>query len=134
MGKMAELFLGKKGRIFFYFVMIIYLYGDLAIYAGECKRLLRFLHIPSSLSLTLISVSFAAIAMCYRLFVRLLAVSVPVTLNDYTGSFNLGSWHIGDPYYFFLVLFIIFVSPMCFMNFQVTVVSAGLHLSRWIPA
>jgi len=35
LGKMAELFLGKRGRLFFYFVMIIYLYGDLAIYGGR---------------------------------------------------------------------------------------------------
>ena len=30
---MAETLLGKAGRLFFYVVLLVYLYGDLAIYA-----------------------------------------------------------------------------------------------------
>mmetsp|Transcript_16118 Transcript_16118/g.33213 ORF Transcript_16118/g.33213 Transcript_16118/m.33213 type:complete len:386 (+) Transcript_16118:375-1532(+) len=33
MGGMAETLLGKGGRLFFYLILLVYLYGDLAIYA-----------------------------------------------------------------------------------------------------
>jgi len=33
LGKLAEMFLGPVGKFLFYFVLVIYLYGDLAIYA-----------------------------------------------------------------------------------------------------
>ena len=37
-GLMSEIFLGRRGVIFFYVVLIIYLYGDLAIYAGAAPQ------------------------------------------------------------------------------------------------
>lgn len=33
LGKLAEMFLGPVGKFLFYLVLVVYLYGDLAIYA-----------------------------------------------------------------------------------------------------
>ena len=41
MGKMAGMFFNKTGRILFYVCIIIYLYGDLAIYGAAVAKSLR---------------------------------------------------------------------------------------------
>lgn len=78
-GYMAELFLGVKGRLLFYAIMVVYLYGDLTIYA----------------------------------------VSVPLTLADYTGTFHIGGLEFEDPYRAYVILFALLVGPFCFFDFQV---------------
>lgn len=41
MGKMASIFFSRKGRNLFYICLVIYLYGDLAIYAAAVAKSLR---------------------------------------------------------------------------------------------
>ena len=41
MGKMAAMFFNKTGRTLFYVCIIIYLYGDLAIYGAAVAKSLR---------------------------------------------------------------------------------------------
>ena len=41
MGEMAGLFFNKIGQFFFYVAMIMYLYGDLAIYDAAVPKSLR---------------------------------------------------------------------------------------------
>ena len=41
MGKMASIFFSRKGRNLFYVCLVVYLYGDLAIYAAAVAKSLR---------------------------------------------------------------------------------------------
>lgn len=80
MAVMAELFMGKVGVVFFYAILVVYLYGDLAIYAS----------------------------------------AVPNELASITG----GWWIFSDDsvYYAYLTLFVVLIGPLCFLNFQKTMV------------
>lgn len=51
MGQMAETFLGWKGKLLFYLFLVVYLYGDLAIYAALVPKAITTVTGPDSLNL-----------------------------------------------------------------------------------
>jgi hypothetical protein len=72
------MFLGRRGVMAFYVILIVYLFGDLAIYAGARIRMASRGPMPYD------SRTHAA-------------VSVPLTLAKFTGSVSIGRMDFSDP-------------------------------------
>jgi hypothetical protein len=117
MGELATLFLGPRGTAVFYFLLCIYLIGDLLI----CTPIscVRCLFAGMHLNFAYLYVRPHMFA-CYDPVTD--AVSVPLTLAKFFGEFTIGSWHVSqdESYYFFLALFAMCILPFCFMSFQNT--------------
>lgn len=96
MGEMALMFFNKGGRLLFYLCIIIYLYGDLAIYAAAVPKSMR----------------------------DIACASTSCTPNNRTNS-NDGtcwndSWTRMDVYRLFLGVFTVLMAPFAYFNVQKT--------------
>lgn len=99
MGQMASMFFNKVGVSAFYFCIIIYLYGDLAIYGVTVPKSIR------------------DIACTYQLDNE---TKCNRTLKDHDPcwpSLNLNRWH---SYQIFIILFALCLGPFTFFNIQKT--------------
>ncbi|XP_075435925.1 LOW QUALITY PROTEIN: transmembrane protein 104 [Ascaphus truei] len=110
MGQMASLFFNKVGINLFYFCIIIYLYGDLAIYAAA---------VPISL-------------------VQVTCFSANGSCGEHGGVRNdtepcWGSVRRIDAYRIYLAVFTLFLGPFTFFNVQKTkYLQIATSLMRWI--
>ncbi|CAE1229296.1 Transmembrane protein 104 [Acanthosepion pharaonis] len=99
MGQMASMFFNKVGVSAFYFCIIIYLYGDLAIYGVTVPKSIRDIACTYQLNNE---------TKCNR------------TLKDHDPcwpSLNLNRWH---SYQIFIILFALCLGPFTFFNIQKT--------------
>eukprot|EP00048_Salpingoeca_helianthica_P000280 m.40544 g.40544 ORF g.40544 m.40544 type:complete len:469 (-) comp10355_c0_seq3:32-1438(-) len=104
MGRLAEMFFNKIGVQFFYVAMIVYLFGDLCIYAAA---------VPKSLKT----------AIC--------GGTGNATVHD--TDVCMGSLSAGQSYYVFLAIFAAVLGPFCFTNAQKTLLlQVSTSLFRWM--
>uniref|UniRef100_A0A8C4RAG4 Uncharacterized protein n=1 Tax=Eptatretus burgeri TaxID=7764 RepID=A0A8C4RAG4_EPTBU len=108
MGQMASMFFNKVGVHLFYICIVVYLYGDLAIYAAAVPRSLAFVAC-GKLSCNNISTTFQDSDFCWDRVTR------------------------GQAYRIFLGVFVFLLGPFAFFNVQKTkylqIVTSAL---RWI--
>jgi len=98
-GMIARLFLPPLGQVAMYFILVLYLYGDLAIYASS---------VPVSAAYFTGNTS---IVMGQLVWTNNWSASANPLCVDHTCV---------DLYYFYLILFSAFVLPFCFFRFENT--------------
>jgi len=112
LGKMAALFFNKIGLIFFYLCIIIYLYGDLAIYAAAVPKNLRDLLCP-----------YHAISIPSQIQ----SPNADLCWSPNTNSSTILNMFLSESknsrifvYKLCLIVFIIFIGPFTFFNVEKT--------------
>jgi len=109
MGEMAIMFFNKFGRIAFYICIIVYLYGDLAIYAVAVPKSMRDIAC-ASISCNSSNLNHSKSEICWK-----------------------GGYSRDDVYRIFLAVFTLFLAPFAYFNVQKTkYLQYFTTLLRWI--
>ncbi|XP_059163852.1 transmembrane protein 104-like [Physella acuta] len=117
MGTMAAMYFNRVGLLFFHLCIIIYLYGDLAIYAAAVPKTIRDIACTYKNSSSVNSTD----------------INTNKSLSDKDPCWPTNSLNRMDAYRIFVTVFVLLLGPFTFFNVQKTKYLQFLtSLARWL--